>query len=168
MIWDWPIFLSQLFGFAVVVHVLVRKVLPPLRSAMSKAQNTIRTQLEDSARAANQVVAAAEAREAAVAQGELAKAQLKAEADAAAAGLLDDMRVEAEESATRIRRRGRVRIHQLRRELVDGLQASLHTAVLDRTEHTVRRRLTVPHARTAGIDRFLDELEQIPERPGVR
>ncbi|WP_280432180.1 PLP-dependent transferase, partial [Nocardia brasiliensis] len=64
IVWDWPVFLSQLFGFAVIVWVLVKWVVPPLSTAMAKAQNVVRAQLVDSERAANRVVAAAEADEA--------------------------------------------------------------------------------------------------------
>ncbi|MEV0245541.1 hypothetical protein AB0H76_03005 [Nocardia sp. NPDC050712] len=164
IIWDWPIFLSQLFGFAVVVYVLVRSVAPRVRAAMDKAQNGIRGQLEDSEHAAIQVAAAAEAHEAALAQGAIAKTQLTEEANAAAAQILLDLRAEAEEAAERTARQGRARIRQLRRELVEQTQARVHTAVLDRTEHTVRTRVGTPQARSAGIDRFLDDLDEVGER----
>ncbi|MEV6278506.1 hypothetical protein [Nocardia sp. NPDC051832] len=165
IVWDWPIFLSQLFGFAVVVYVLNRSVKPRIRAAMIKSQNTIRTQLEDSRRAATQVVAAGEAHESALAQVELAKLHYEKEAHAAADQILADMRAEAEEAAVRTRRQGRARIRQARREIADQLKSDLHAAVLDRTEHLVRARLTAPPARLGSIDRFLDDLDEVRERP---
>ncbi|WP_194815039.1 hypothetical protein [Nocardia sp. XZ_19_385] len=164
IVWDWPIFLSQLFGFAVVLYALNRSVKPRIRAAMTKSQDTIRTQLADSQRAATQVIAAAEAHESALAQAELAKIQYAKEATTAADQILADMRAEAEEAAVRTRRQGRARIRQARRELVDQLQSNLHTAVLDRTEHLVRHRLAAPPARLGSIDRFLDDLDEVSER----
>ncbi|MFD0359941.1 hypothetical protein ACFQZZ_00545 [Nocardia sp. GCM10030253] len=157
--WDWPIFLSQLFGFAVLVYVLARWVAPRVRAAMVKAQDSIRIQLEESERAVVQVVAAAEAHEAALAQAGLAAAQLEKDAHAAAERILADMREEAEEVAVRTKRHGLERIGQVRRELVHELRAGLHAAVLERTEHMVRHRLSSPQAKSGGVDRFLDELE---------
>ncbi|MGW0249929.1 F0F1 ATP synthase subunit B family protein [Nocardia goodfellowii] len=164
IVWDWPIFLSQLFGFAVVLYVLNRSVKPRVREAMAKSQNTIRTQLEDSRRAAIQVVAAAEAHEAALAQAELAKSQFEREAHAAAEQILAEMRAEAEEVAVRTRRQGRARVYQARREFVEQLRSDLHTAVLDRAEYMVRHRLATPPARSGSVDRFLDDLEEVNAR----
>ncbi|MEV0295569.1 hypothetical protein [Nocardia sp. NPDC050710] len=157
--WDWPVFLGQLFGFVILVYVLARWVAPRVRMAMVKTQNSIRMQLEESERAAVQVVAAAEAHEAALAQAGLAAAQLEKDAHAAAERILADMREEAEAAAVRTRRHGRARIEQVRRELVRELRTGFHAAVLERTEHMVRQRLGSAQAESDGVDRFLDELE---------
>ncbi|MEU8898978.1 hypothetical protein [Nocardia sp. NPDC048505] len=163
IVWDWPIFVSQLFGFALVVYALTRWGAPRVRAAMTKAQHTIRTQLEDSERAATQVLAAAEAHESALAQAEIARAQFEADAHAAAHRILADMRAEAEEQAARTHRRAHAHLLRIRRELTDQLRADLHTAVLDRTEHTVRHHLHTPTARSTSIDQFLTDLEEVTD-----
>ncbi|WP_069167938.1 F0F1 ATP synthase subunit B family protein [Nocardia altamirensis] len=156
---DWPIFLSQLFGFAVLVYALTKWVTPRVGAAMRKTQHNIRKELEESKRAATQVVAAEEAHEAALAQAALAATQFADEAHTAAAGILEDAAAAAEELALRTKRHGHERISRARREAVDELRAGLHAAVLERTEHTVRQRLTSAHAKSQGVDRILDELE---------
>ncbi|MFI9508868.1 hypothetical protein [Nocardia sp. NPDC052566] len=161
LIWDWPVFLSQLFGFAVVVYVVVSWVMPHVRAAMNKAQNVIRTQMADSERAAVQVEAAGEAHEAALAQAGIAAALEEKEANAAAARILAGMRTEADEVAVRIERQGRERIGQARKELVRTLRAGHHADVLDRTEYLVRHRVASAPAESGGIDRFLDELDAV-------
>ncbi|MFG1797591.1 hypothetical protein [Nocardia sp. NPDC049149] len=156
---DWPIFLSQLFGFAVLVCALTRWVTPRVGAAMRKTQHNIRKELEESERAATQVVAAEEAHEAALAQAGLAAAQFAEDAHAAATGIRTDAAAAAEELAARTKRHGLERIVRARREAVDELRAGLHVAVLERTEYTVRQRLNSTHAKSQGVDRFLDELE---------
>ncbi|WP_052280738.1 hypothetical protein [Nocardia vulneris] len=159
IVWDWPVFLSQLFGFAIIVGVLVKWVVPPLSAAMAKAQNVIRAQLVDSERAANRVVAAAEADEAAVAQIAIAARHLEQDAHTAAAHILAESRVTAEAEALRQHSSGHARLARLRTELTRELRTTLHTAVLTRTEHRVRTHLTTSRAKTTATDRFLDELE---------
>ena len=46
-------FIGQLIGFAVIVWIIVRYVVPPVRRPMTDQKETVRTQLEDSAKAAN-------------------------------------------------------------------------------------------------------------------
>ncbi|MEU0876031.1 F0F1 ATP synthase subunit B family protein [Nocardia brasiliensis] len=159
IVWDWPVFLSQLFGFAVIVWVLVKWVVPPLSTAMAKAQNVVRAQLVDSERAANRVVAAAEADEAAMAQIAIAARHLEHDAHTDAVHILAESRAAAEAEALRQHSSGHARLARLRTELTRELRTTLHTAVLTRTEQQVRTHFTAPRAKTAATDRFLDELE---------
>lgn len=161
IVWDWPVFLSQLFGFAVIVQVLVKWVVPPVASAMAKAQNTIRVQLVNSERAAEKVAAAAEADEAAVAQAAIAAEHFAREACAEAERIIEQAREAAEAEAARVHRYGQEQIARLRGELTRELRSDLHTAVLASTEQQVRQRLEASKARTDSVDRFLDELEAI-------
>ncbi len=45
-------FIGQLIGFAAIVLLVVRYVVPPVRNLMAARQNTVRQQLDDSATAA--------------------------------------------------------------------------------------------------------------------
>ncbi|WP_167464632.1 hypothetical protein [Nocardia brasiliensis] len=162
IVWDWPVFLSQLFGFGVIVSVLVKWVVPPLSTAMAKARDTVRVQLLNSERAANRLVAAAEAEEAAVAQIATAARYLAQDADADAEHILEQARAAAEAEAARQHHQGRERLARLRTDLARELRTTLHAAVLDRTEHHVRIHLATPEAKSTGTNRFLDELDTLP------
>ena len=45
-------FIGQLIGFAVIVFVMWKYVVPPVRNLMKARQETVRSQLEESAEAA--------------------------------------------------------------------------------------------------------------------
>ena len=45
-------FIGQLIGFAAIVLLVVRYVVPPVRNLMAARQKTVRQQLDDSAAAA--------------------------------------------------------------------------------------------------------------------
>src|SRR6478672_8833010 len=81
---DWPIFFSQLFGFAVIVFIIVKYVAPPVGRLMAKAQNNIQKQLEENQQAADRLVEAKRAYDNAVtdAQAELEHIREDARADA--------------------------------------------------------------------------------------
>jgi F-type H+-transporting ATPase subunit delta len=52
-------FIGQLVGFVVIVWIIVRYVVPPIRRLMANQKDAVRQQLEDSA-AASQRLASAE------------------------------------------------------------------------------------------------------------
>ncbi|MFZ4496562.1 MAG: F0F1 ATP synthase subunit B/delta, partial [Candidatus Nanopelagicales bacterium] len=48
-------FIGQLIGFAVIVLIIMKYVVPPVRKAMAERKTVVRTQLEDSAKAAQRL-----------------------------------------------------------------------------------------------------------------
>jgi len=68
------IFIGQLIGFAVIVFIIVKWVVPPVRNLMRKQQEAVRVALAESAEAAKKL---------AEADAMHAKALAEAEADAA-------------------------------------------------------------------------------------
>ncbi|MBF6327659.1 hypothetical protein [Nocardia transvalensis] len=156
--WDWPVFLSQLFGFAVIVAALVKWMVPPVQAMMRRAQDTIGRQLEESAHATDQLTAAEQAFAEAITRARTEVAHIHREALEDAEHIVADMRRAAATEIERVRKLGEDRIAQVQRRLQDELGHDLTTAVLDRVESIVRERLDSPRARSDSIDRFLDEL----------
>ncbi|RJO68275.1 hypothetical protein D5S18_33160 [Nocardia panacis] len=156
--WDWPVFLSQLFGFAVIVGVLAKWVLPPVRTAMRRAQDTIDTQMADSAKASVDLAAAERAFAAAVHAAEAEVARIHREAREDAEGILAGLRETAATETIRVRRAGLRNLSRTRDRLEAELAGDLTTAVLDRTESILRERLESPEAKAESIDLFLAEL----------
>ncbi|RDI64906.1 F0F1 ATP synthase subunit B family protein [Nocardia pseudobrasiliensis] len=156
--WNWPVFLSQLIGFAVIVGALVKWVMPPLRATMTRAQRTIHGQLTESAQASDRLAAAerAFAEAAATARAEVADIHREARADAER--IVAQVRETAAAEVDRVRRHGMARVAQLRRQVREDLGHDLTAAVLDRAEAVVRDRLDSPKAKSDSIDRFLAEL----------
>ncbi|QIS09562.1 hypothetical protein [Nocardia arthritidis] len=160
--WDWPVFLSQLFGFGVIVLAVVKWVLPPARAAMARAQATIRTQLAESEQAKLELASAERALAESATGAPAAAERVRRDALAAADRVAARFAAQAADEADLVRRQGHDRVSRLRRELTRELESAMRTAVLDRTEHLVRQRLAAPSARAASIDRFLDTLDHRP------
>ena len=85
-------FIGQLVGFAVIVFLVWKYVVPPVRTLMKNQQETVRTQLADNADAEKKV---------ADADKEHAKALEEAKAEAAK--VIDEARHDAEKIAEQLR-----------------------------------------------------------------
>ncbi|MEU2252467.1 hypothetical protein ABZ540_04735 [Nocardia xishanensis] len=156
--WNWPVFLSQLLGFAVIVGALVKWVVPQVQAAMLRSQRTIRGQLEESSQATARLAAAERAFAEAAATARTEVAQIHEEARADAERILAELRRTAAAEVARVRGYGERRVAQVNRQLREELGQDLTAAVLDRTEFVVAERLGSPEAVSDSIDRFLDEL----------
>ncbi|MEV0033526.1 hypothetical protein [Nocardia sp. NPDC050793] len=156
--WNWPVFLSQLLGFAVIVGALVKWVVPQVKAAMLRSQQAIRTQLEESSQATARLAAAERAFAEAAATARTEVAHIHEEARADAERILAELRRTAAAEVDRVRGYGADRVAQVNRQLREELGQDLIAAVLDRAEYVVRERLDAPSAVSGSIDRFLDEL----------
>lgn len=156
--WDWPVFVSQLFGFAVILGALSRWVAPPLRTAMRKAQHTIHQQMEESTDAATELAAAQRAFAEATAAARAEVSRIDREAREDADRIVTTLRETAAAEVERVRRQGLRHLAQVHRQLEDELANNLTVAVIDRAESIARDLLESPLARSHSIDRFLDEL----------
>ncbi|WP_431969064.1 hypothetical protein [Nocardia sp. bgisy134] len=156
--WNWPVFLSQLLGFAVIVGALVKWVVPQVKAAMLRAQQAVHGQLEESSQATAGLAAAERAFAEAAASARTEVAHIHEEARADAERIVAELRRTAAAEVERVRRYGVDRIAQVNRQLREELGHDLTVAVLDRTECVVRERLVSPGAVSDSIDRFLDEL----------
>ncbi|WP_157172402.1 F0F1 ATP synthase subunit B family protein [Nocardia pneumoniae] len=163
--WNWPVFLSQLLGFAVIVGALGKWIAPQAKAMMHRSQHTIREQLEESSRAAAQLAAAERAFAEADARACSEVTRIHREAHADAERILAELRETAAAEVERVRRHGLDHLRQVRRQLREELGHDLTTAVLDRAESVLRERLDSPDARSDSIDRVLDELAGL-EFPG--
>ncbi|WP_454197184.1 F0F1 ATP synthase subunit B family protein [Nocardia sp. Marseille-Q1738] len=162
--WNWPVFLSQLLGFAVIVGALVKLVVPQVKAMMHRSQHTIREQLEESSQAAAQLAAAERVFAEADARARIEVAHIHREARTDAERILAELRKTAAAEVERVRRHGMDHLQQVRRQLREELGHDLTTTVLDRAERVVRERLGSPGARSDSIDRVLDELAGVAEK----
>ncbi|AHH21507.1 putative ATP synthase subunit b [Nocardia nova SH22a] len=156
---DWPVFFSQLFGFAVIIFVFVKWIWPPLKRLMAKSQDAIAKQLEDSDHAATQLEQAKQSYENALTEAHTELEQIRADARADAEFIVAQMREAAAAEVERVRRQGRDQIAQLRRQMVRDLETDLAAAMLAITEEKVRDQVDTPEAKSESIERFLEDLE---------
>ncbi|BCK57431.1 hypothetical protein [Nocardia wallacei] len=158
---DWPVFLSQLFGFAVIIFVVVKWVVPPVKTLMARSQEVVRKQLEESEQAAVRLTEAKQAYDNAIAQAQAELEVLRADAKADAESIIAQMREAAAAEVERVRKQGRAQILQLRRQMIRDLETDLAAAMLELTEEKVRDRVSTPQAKSDSIERFLEDLEAL-------
>ncbi len=152
-------FIGQLIGFAVIVFVIVKFVVPPVRSLMAARQEEVRTQLADSAEAAQRVVDADTYLAQRVAEGRSEAETIVGEATSDAQRIAEQLRAQAVVDGDRIRVQGDQQVVLLRSQRVRELRAELGREALRRASDIVRTRVAQPEELSASVDRFLDEID---------
>ncbi|BBX15477.1 F0F1 ATP synthase subunit B/delta [Mycolicibacterium duvalii] len=152
-------FIGQLIGFAVIVFLVVRFVVPPVRNMMRLQQDTVRQQLEASSAAAEKVARADEEHAKAVAAAKEEAARVVEEARADAEKIAEQMREQADADVERIKVQGEAQRELLRQQLIRELRQELGTESVHRARELVREHVSDDGNRSATVDRFLDELD---------
>lgn len=156
---DWPVFFSQLFGFAVIVFIIWKWVVPPVKRLMAKSQDAIAKQLTESDHAAQQLEEAKRSYANAITEAHTELEQIRADARADAEYIVAQMREAAAAEVERVRRQGRDQVAQLRRQMVRDLETDLAAAMLAITEEKVRDQVATPEAR-------IGQYRTVPRGPG--
>jgi F-type H+-transporting ATPase subunit delta len=152
-------FIGQLIGFAVIVWLLWRYVVPPVRRMMTTQQETVRRQLEESATAANKVDQADSQHAKAVEEAKADAARVVEEARADAEKIAEQMRAQADSEVERIKVQGAQQVQLLRQQLIRELRQHLGTESVARAGEIVREHVSDEGRQSATVDRFLDELD---------
>jgi ATP synthase F0 subunit b len=152
-------FIGQLFGFALIVWLVWRYVVPPVRKLMADRQEAVRKQLEDNASAAKRLVEATQAHEKAVREAEGEAKIVVEEARADAKSIAEHLRAQAHAEVDRVKIQGQQHIQLLRAQFIRQLRQDLGVEAVGRAGELVREHVSDPNARSATIDRFLDELD---------
>jgi F-type H+-transporting ATPase subunit delta len=152
-------FIGQLIGFAVIVFVIVKWIVPPVRTMMRKRQDAVRTQLDESEQAAARLAEARHAFDEAVDEAHKESAKIRADAHTDAAQIAEQLRAQADAEVTRVSQHGREQVGLAHAQLIRELKADLGKAALTQAGRQVRDHLDSPQAKSESVDRFLDELE---------
>ncbi|GEM_PF-26214 len=154
-------FIGQLIGFAVIIWLLVKFVLPPLRTAMAKQQDAIRTALEESRSAADRLASADQEHAKAVEDAHAEAARLTDEARTDSTRIAALAREQAASDAERIKVQGSQQLNLLHAQKIRELRGDLGVEAVRRAEALVRDHVADAGARSETVDRFLAELEQM-------
>src|ERR1700754_3205755 len=160
-------FIGQLVGFAAIVFIVWRYVVPPVRRMMANQQETVRKQLEDSAEAKKRLAEAEKAHEKAVEQARAEAKQVTEEANADAKRLLEQLRAQADAEVERIKVQGAQQVQLLRAQLVRQLRQDLGTESVNRAGELVNEYVSDPDRQSATVDRFIDELDAMAPSEAV-
>jgi ATP synthase F0 subunit b/ATP synthase F1 delta subunit len=158
-------FIGQLVGFAVIVWLVWRYVVPPVRRLMTARQDTVRQQLADSAAASERLKEAGQAHSKAVENAKSEAEQVVEEAQTDAARITEQLQAQAEIDAERIQVQGARQIELLRGQLTRQLRLELGHESVRQAEELVRNYVADPAQQSATVDRFLDELDAMAPAP---
>ncbi|MBV8294410.1 MAG: F0F1 ATP synthase subunit B/delta [Mycobacterium sp.] len=152
-------FLGQLIGFAVIVWLVWRYVVPPVRKMMANRQNTVRQQLDEAAAAADRLTEASRAHSKAIDDAKAEAHRVTEEAESDAKRIAEQMRAQADSEVERIKVQGAKQVELLRAQLVRQLRQDLGAESVWRAGELVRGYVADPAQQSATVDRFLDDLD---------
>jgi F-type H+-transporting ATPase subunit delta len=154
-------FIGQLFGFAVIVWIINKYVVPPVRKLMANQKEAVRNQLDESAKAMQRLAAADQYHAQRVDQGAAEGRHIVEEARVDSVRIGEQLRVQAGVEAERIKVQGGQQVSLLRSQLIRQLRGDLGGESVQRATDLVMAHVSDPQARSATVDRFLDELESM-------
>jgi F-type H+-transporting ATPase subunit delta len=154
-------FIGQLIGFAVIVWLIVRFVVPPVRKMMADQQNAVRQQLADSAAAADRLAEASRAHEKAKEDAKAEAKRIIEEAQSDAKRIGEQLRAQADSEVERIKVQGAKQVELLRAQLIRQLRQDIGAESVRRAGELVRGYVGEPAQQSATVDRFLNDLDEM-------
>ena len=152
-------FIGQLIGFGVIIFIIWKFAVPPIRKLMKERQETVRTQLEESAKATQRLAEADRFHAVRVEEGKVEARHIVDEASSDSVRIAEQLRLQGGVEAERIKMYGDQQVLLLRAQLIRELRGELGAEAVRRATDIVKARVSDPREQSATIDRFLDELE---------
>jgi F-type H+-transporting ATPase subunit delta len=152
-------FFGQLFGFAIIVALVWRYVVPPVRNLMKDRQDAVRQQLADSAKAAERLTESTTAHSKAVQAAKSEAKRVVEEAQEDSQRIAEQFRAQAEVEAERIKTQGARQSELMRSQLARQLRLELGHESVRQAGELVRSYVADPEQQSSTVDRFLDDLE---------
>jgi F-type H+-transporting ATPase subunit delta len=154
-------FIGQLIGFAVIVFILWRYVVPPVKALMQKQQDAVRTALAESAEAARKLAEADAMHAEALKKAEAEASKVTDEARQDSGRIASQLQEQAGVEAERLKAQGAQQVQLMRQQLIRQLRMGLGQEAVQKADELVRAHVADPAAQAATVDRFLDELDQM-------
>ncbi len=162
-------FIGQLVGFAAIVLLVWRYVVPVVRRMMTARQEAVRQQLKESAEAAQRLTESTTAHSKAVEAAKSEAERVVEEAETDAGRIAEQMQSQAEVEAERIKAQGSRQADLLRAQLIRQLRLELGHESVRQAGELVRNYVADSAQQSATVDRFLDELDEMaPSAADVR
>ncbi|MDT5204020.1 MAG: F-type H+-transporting ATPase subunit b atpH [Mycobacterium sp.] len=160
-------FIGQLVGFAVIVWLVWRYVVPPVRKLMTDQQNTVRQQLADSSAAADRLAEASRAHAKAKEDARAEAQRLIEDAQSDAQRIGELLRAQADSDAERIKQQGAKQAELLRSQLIRQLRQDIGADSVRRATELVRGYVADPDQQSGTVDRLLDDLDEMATSTAV-
>jgi ATP synthase F0 subunit b len=162
-------FIAELVGFGVIIFVVWRYVVPPVRKIMRAQQELVRKQVEASNLANERLAAAEKKYQEAIAEARTEAAKIRDAARADGQRIVEEMREHANREVERIRQRGQDDLATQRQQVIRELRARIGELTVASASELVTAHLSDESRRSSTVDRLLAELEAMaaPEVPAA-
>ncbi|MEX0580026.1 MAG: F0F1 ATP synthase subunit B/delta [Mycobacterium sp.] len=154
-------FIGQLVGFLVILWIMRKYVVPPVRKLMAGQQEAVRTQLEDSAKATARLAAADQDHARRVDEGRAEGLHIVEEARTDSVRIAEQLTAQAGTEAERIKVQGGQQVSLLRAQMIRQLRGDLGEESVRRATELVKVHVSDSQRQSATVDRFLDELDSM-------
>jgi F-type H+-transporting ATPase subunit b len=161
-------FIAQLLAFLLVLGILWRYVVPPVRKAVAAREETIRAQLEEGRQASERLKQAEAEYRKAMDEARTTAAQIRDQARADAGAIREEMLERAGQERDRIIESGREQLASERQTLVRELRAELGTLAVELASRILGESLAEEARQRGTVERFLAELGEGTEPAGAR
>ncbi|HET9253901.1 MAG TPA: F0F1 ATP synthase subunit B [Pseudonocardiaceae bacterium] len=151
-------FFVELVIFLVVLGVLWRYAVPPVKRAMDERQAMVRRQIEESQQASKRLAEAEARYSQALTEARVEAAKIRETARADAQEIKEEIRQQAEQEVARIRQRGEEQLATQREAVVRELRGEIGTLAVTLASRIVGESVADDARRAGTVDRFLDEL----------
>jgi F-type H+-transporting ATPase subunit b len=155
-------FIFELVGFFLILWFISRKIVPLISNAMTKRQELIRSQIEDSAAAKARSEAAEAEYKQAVADTRTDAARIREEARVQGQQIIVEMREQAQETAARIKANAEAQLETERQLLIVQLRQEVGELAVELATRIVGHELTNDASQRQLIDDFINGLETGP------
>ncbi len=159
-------FIGQLGGFAVIVFLVWRYAVPPIRKLMVERQDSVRRELDESAQAVERLAKASQVHEKAVKDAKADAERITREARADAERIKEQLRAQADAEVERVKEQGARQVELLRAQLIRQLRHDFGNESVRRAADLVREHVDDAEQQSATVDRFLDELDDMAPSEG--
>lgn len=161
-------FFVELVILLIVLGVLWRYAVPPVKRAMDERREMIRRQIEESQQASKRLTEAEARYSKALAEARVEAAKIRETARADAQDIKDEMRQQAEQEVARIRERGEEQLAHQREQVVRDMRGELGKLAVTLAGRIVGESVADDARRAGTVDRFLDELQAMAAPEGSR
>jgi F-type H+-transporting ATPase subunit b len=159
-------FWVELVIFLLMLAVIWRYVVPPVKKATQARQEMVRRQVEESRQAKERLEQADTEYREAMSEARTEAAKIRDEARAEAGRIKAELREQAEREVALIRQRGEEQLERQREQVKRELSAEIGQLAVTLAERIVGESMQDEANRRGTVDRFIAELEGMPTREG--
>ncbi|MFI9503562.1 hypothetical protein [Nocardia sp. NPDC052566] len=159
---EWPVLLSQLVSFGVILYGLYRFWPLVHKNVIDKPRDLIERQLQESDHAKARLAEAKQAYDTALAEAQRELELLRKDAREDSVYIIEQMRAAAAAEVARVRKQGRDQVVLFHKQVIRKLEEDLTASVLAKTTAKVHELASAQEYKVSSIEKVLDDLETMP------